>query len=129
MTCGHAPLNAGPIELGKVMELWHRSVVDGDLLGETKPNCWVRVMVASHWNWRCHFSYGLWGNVCFSTVKEGKGGLSPWILRPALLQITWLACFVQSVVGLRCFYLGEYHMFQQGQEALCPERIHISNDR
>lgn len=69
------------------------------------------------------------GEMCVFLVKEGKGGLSPWKLRPALLQITWLACFVQSVVGLRCFYLGEYHMFQQGQEALCPERIHISNDR
>lgn len=36
---GQAPLNVGPIRSSKVMELWHRSVEDGDPFGKTKPDC------------------------------------------------------------------------------------------
>lgn len=67
--------------------------------------------------------------MCSSTVKEDRGGLSSWKLQSCLLGITWLACFAQGAVGLEWWYLGEHHVFGPKQEAVCPERTHISNDR
>lgn len=74
------------------------------------------------------FLLGTVGKCVFFYSQRGQGW-PEFLETPTCSSLNYLACLFCSRSGLGWFYLGDYHVFQPWQEALYPERIHISNDR
>lgn len=114
---GTGSLERGAHQVSKVMELWHESVEDGDLLSSWLcQSFWNDTVIHQGEEGRWLFHLGAGTNPYLPIGKGDKKGLNSLEFPADLLGSTRLACFAQGEEGLGWYYLGEYQVFHTEQE-------------